>query len=52
MSDFNAFNPHTIRMDLSLNKETEIIKWYDEKNEDKNYKNFKAQNIEDLDEER
>ena len=50
MSNFNTFNPHTIRCDLSLNKETEIIKWYDEKGEEKIIKNFKTQNIEDLEE--
>lgn len=32
MIDFQVFNPHTIRQNLSLNKKEET-KWYDENEE-------------------
>ncbi|MCI8640716.1 MAG: hypothetical protein HFJ59_02430 [Clostridia bacterium] len=51
MRDFQGFNPHKIRTNMSSN-EKEDIKWYDENEEKENYINFRSQDIEDLDEER
>lgn len=51
MIDFQRFNPHKIRTNMSSN-EKEVIKWYDENEEKENYINLRSQEIEDLDEER
>lgn len=51
MSDFQGFNPHIIRTNLSSN-EKEVIKWYDENEEKENYINLRSQEMEDLEEER